>query len=75
MLHVFDLFWGEWLCGVNLHPLNSCTILDWSRFVGSRLGSDRLGVLVFCKGFVDVAGHVAMDMSLNIIPGEFYSTK
>ncbi len=56
VLDAFDLLRGEGLCGVNLHPPNQCTILDWGRLVGSMLGKDRFGVLVLCEGFVDVPG-------------------
>ncbi len=35
------------------------------------LGSERFGVLVFCEGFVDVAKHVPINVSLNIILTEF----
>ncbi len=59
----FDLFWGEGLCGVDLHPLNPCAILDWGRLVGSMLGRDWFGVLVLCEGFVDVHRHMAIDAS------------
>ncbi len=75
VLNLFDFVWGNWLCGVDLHPLNSCSILDWCCLVGSMLGSDQFGVLVLCEGFVDVAGHVAIDMSLCVVPGELYATK
>ncbi len=70
----FDLFWGEWLCVVVLH-LNSCAILDWCRLVGSMLGSDWFGVMVLCEGFVDIAEHVAIDLSLHVVPSELYATK
>ncbi len=69
VLEVFDLLQGEGLCGVNLHPLNPCTILDWGPTVGSMLGRDRFGVLVLREGFVDVPGHVAIDVSLHVVPG------
>jgi hypothetical protein len=39
------------------------------------LGGDRIGVLVFLEGFVDVAGDVAINMALNVISGELYPTK
>ena len=51
VLDAFDLLWGEGSCGVDLHPLNPCTILDWGHFVGSMLGRDWFGVLVLCEGF------------------------
>ncbi len=57
------------LCGVNLHPLDPCTILDWGHLDGNMLKRDRFGVLVLCEGFVDVPGHVAIDMSLCVVPG------
>ncbi len=63
VLDVFDLLWGEGLCGVALHPLNPCAILDWGCLVGSMLGRDWFGVLVLCEGFVDVSGHMAIDVS------------
>ncbi len=56
VLDVFDLLWEEGLCGVDLHPLNLCAILDWGRLVGSMLGRDKFGVLALCEGFVDVPG-------------------
>ncbi len=74
VLDGFDLLWGEGLCGVDLHPL-LCTILDWCRLVGSMLGKDQFGVLVLCEGFADIAKHVAIDVSLCIVPGEFYAAK
>ncbi len=63
ILDEFDLFWREGLCGVDLHPLNPCAILDWGRLVGSMLGRDRFGVLVLCKGFVGVSGRMEIDVS------------
>jgi hypothetical protein len=39
------------------------------------LGRDWFGVLVFFKGFVYLARHVAINVSLNVIPGELYSAK
>jgi hypothetical protein len=63
VLDQFDLLRGEGLCGVNLHPLNPCAILDWGHLVGSMLGRDWFGVLVLCEGFVDVPGHIAIDVS------------
>jgi hypothetical protein len=39
------------------------------------LGSDRFGVLVLCEGFVDVSGHVTINVSLPVVPGELYSAK
>ncbi len=75
VLNAYDFFWGEWLCGVDLHPLNSCAILDWCRLVRSMLGSDWFGVLVLSESFDDVARHVAIDMSLCIVPGEVYAAK
>jgi hypothetical protein len=75
VLDTFDLFWGEWLCGVDLHPLNRYAMLDWCRLVGSMLGRDWFGVLVFCEGFVDIAGHVAIHVSLHLVPGELYAAK
>ncbi len=32
-------------------------------------------MLVLCEGFVDIARHVAIDVSLHIVPGELYVTK
>ena len=75
VLDVFYLFWGEGLCGVNLHPLNPCTKLDWCRLVGSMLGRDQCGVLVLHEGFVDISGHVAINVSLRMIPGKLDSEK
>ncbi len=75
ILDVFDLFWGEWLCGVDLHPLNSCAILDWGCLVGSMLGRNWFGVLVLREGLIDIAGHVAINMFWCIVPGELYATK
>ncbi len=69
VLDAFDLLWGQGLCDVDLHPQNLCTKLDWCRLVGSMFGRDRFGVLVLCEGFVDVPGHVAIDVSLCIVPG------
>ncbi len=69
VLDAFDLLWGEGLCGVDFHPLNPCTILDWGRFEGSMLERDWFGVLVLCEGFVDVSGHVAINVSLRVVPG------
>jgi hypothetical protein len=63
------------LCGVNLHPLNLCTILDWCPLVGSILGRDRFGVLVLCEGFVDILGHVAINVSLHVVSDELYAAK
>ncbi len=63
VLDEFDILWGKELCGVDLHPLNPCAILDWGRLVGSMLGRDWFGVLVLYEGFVDVAGHMAIDPS------------
>jgi hypothetical protein len=74
-LDAFDLFWGEWLCVVYLHPLNSCAIMNWCCLVGSMLGRDWFGVLVPCEGFVDIAGHVTTNVSLCIGPGELYAAK
>jgi hypothetical protein len=39
------------------------------------LGSDRFEVLLFLEGFVDVAGHEAINVSLNVIPGELCLAK
>jgi hypothetical protein len=39
--------------------------------VGERLS----GVLVLCEGFVDIAGHGAINVSLSVVPGELYATK
>jgi hypothetical protein len=39
------------------------------------LGSDQFGVLVLCEGFVDVTGHVAINVSLLVVPGELNSAK
>jgi hypothetical protein len=39
------------------------------------LGSDWFGVLILCEGFVDIAGHVAIDMPLRIVPGGLYAAK
>jgi hypothetical protein len=75
VLNAFDSFWVELLCGVDLHPLNSCSILDLCCFVGTMLVSDWFGVLVLGEGFVDVAEHVAMDMSLQEVSGELYAAK
>jgi hypothetical protein len=75
VLDVFDLFWGEWLHGVDLHPLNPCTILDWCRHVGRMLGKDWFGMLVLCESFVDIAGHMAIGMSLHVVSGELYAAK
>ncbi len=75
VLDLFDLVWGEGLCGVNLNPLNYCNILDWCRLVRSMLRRDWFGVLVLCEGFVDIAGHVAINVSLCVVPGELYATK
>ncbi len=63
VLDVFDLRWGERLCGVDLHPLNLCTILDQGRLAGSMLGRDWFGVLVLHEGFINEPVHVAMNMS------------
>ncbi len=63
VLDAFDLLWEKGLCGVNLYPLNPCTILDQGRLVGSMLGRDWFGVLVLLKGFVDVPGHMAINVS------------
>jgi hypothetical protein len=69
------IFLGEWLCGVNLHPLNQCAILDWCHLVRSMLGRDWFGVLVLCEGFIDISGHVAISMSSRVVPGELYAAK
>ncbi len=69
VLDAVDLLWGEGLCGVNLHPLNPCPILDRGRFVESMLGRDWFGVLVLHEGFVYVPGHVTIDVSLQVVPG------
>jgi hypothetical protein len=63
ILDAFDLLWGEGLCGFALNPLNLCATLDWGCLVGSMLGRDWFGVLVLCEGFVDVTGHMAIDVS------------
>ncbi len=63
VLDAFDLFWGEGLCGVDLHPLNPCAILDRGHLVGSMLGRDWFGALVLYEGFVDVSGHMAINVS------------
>ncbi len=39
------------------------------------MGSDQFGVLVLREGFDDVFGHVAIDVSLRVVPGELYSAK
>ncbi len=41
------------------------------------LGRDWFGVLVLCEGegFVDKAGHVAINVSLHVVPGELYAAK
>ncbi len=70
VLNVFDLFWGEWLCGVDFHPLNSCAILHWCHLVGRVLGNDWFEVLVLHEGFIDIARHVAIDMSLCVVPSD-----
>ncbi len=62
-MDAFDLHRGEGLCGIDLHPLNLCTILDWGHLVGSMLERDWFGVLVLREGFIDVPGHVAIDVS------------
>jgi hypothetical protein len=74
-LDAFDLLRGEGLCGVNLYPLNPCAILDQGRLVGSMLGRDWFGVLVLYEGFVDVPGHMAIDMSKCVVLGEMNTTK
>ncbi len=56
VVDAFDHLWGEGLCGVTLHPLNLCTILNWCCLVRIMLGRDQFGVLVLCEGFVDVTG-------------------
>ncbi len=38
-------------------------------------GRDWFGVLVLHVGFVDIAGHVAINMSLCIVPGKLYAAK
>ncbi len=63
------------MCGANLHSLNLCAILDGCHLVGSILGSDWFGVLILREGFVDIAGHVAINVSLCIVPGELHATK
>ncbi len=68
-MDAFDLLWGEGSCGIDLHPLNPCTILDWGRFLGSMLVRDWFGVLVLRERFVDVPRHVAIDVSLQVVPG------
>jgi hypothetical protein len=75
ILDIFDLLWGEGLCGVNLHPLNPCPILDQGRLVGSILGRDWCGVLVLWEGFVDVPGHMAIDVSYRVVPGYMSTAK
>ncbi len=69
VLEVFYLLQGERLSGVDLHPLNLCTILDSCCLVGNMLGKDRFGVLVLLEGFVDVPRHVATNVSLHVVPG------
>jgi hypothetical protein len=69
VLDVFDLRGGERLCGVDLPPLNLCTILDWGHLLRSILERDRLGVLVLREGFIDVPRHVAIDISKHVVPG------
>ncbi len=63
VLDAFDLLWGEGLCGVDLHPLNLCSILDRGCLVRSMLGRNWFGVLVLCEGFVDVPGNMAINVS------------
>ncbi len=63
VLDVFDLLWGEGLCGVILHPLSQFAIPDQGHLVGSMLGRDWFGVLVLHEGFVDVPGHMAIGVS------------
>ncbi len=72
---MFDLFQGEGMCGVDLHPLNPCTILDRGRLVGNMLGRDWFGGLVLCEGFVDVPGHMAIDVSKRVVPGKMNTAK
>ncbi len=62
------MWWVVWC-------LNSCTILDRGYFVGSMLGRDWFGVLVLCEGFVYVPRHVAIDVSLQVVPGKMNAAK
>ncbi len=39
------------------------------------LGRDWFGVLVLCEGFVDIARHVTINVSLRVVPDELYAAK
>ncbi len=75
VLYAFYFFCQKWGGIVLLHPLIFCAILDGHCFVGCVLRSRWLRVLVLVEHFCDIAGHVGVDVTVDIVPGEFDSAE
>ena len=68
VLDVFDVFLGKWFRCVDVHPLNSRTVLDWDVFVRLVLGRRWCGMLELEESFWDIFGHIESHHPFRLVP-------